>query len=305
MKKIICFLLFVTLIICFSSCSKSIEIEEVEEEKVNIEEKIISNEVIPKGESIKVPILLFHHFSESSNDSSVIKVSNFELHIKTLLENGYNMVTVTDLWNYVYNGIKLPENPICITFDDGYLSNYEIAFPILKKYNAKATIFIIGNSVGKDKYKDTDSNIIPHFDWLQAKEMVDSKVIDIQSHTWDMHQRYDLEKNNSKVRMNMLRLKNETDEEYLNYLVNDCNNMNNEFEEYLLYLPKAIAYPGGRFDTFVESSVINLGFEVTLNTIEGVSTIVCGDNSSLIGLNRINVDNNMTPEKLLKFIKSY
>ena len=83
MKKIICFLLFVILIICFSSCSKSIEIEEVEEEKVNIEEKIISNEVIPKGESIKVPILLFHHFSESSNDSSVIKVSNFELHIKT------------------------------------------------------------------------------------------------------------------------------------------------------------------------------------------------------------------------------
>lgn len=305
MKKYLCFLLCFVIVFC-AGCGKVEKSEEVVRENLEItQEKIIIGENVKKGDSVKVPILLFHHFSESSNDSSVIKVSNFELHIKTLLENGYNTVTVTDLWNYVYNGVKLPKNPICITFDDGYLSNYEIAFPILQKYNAKATIFVIGSSVGKKKYKETDYGIIEHFTWEQANEMINSGLVDIQSHTWDMHQWYEFEeKDKSEIRVNMLRLNNETDEEYINYLKNDCQNMNKVFQENLGYIPKAIAYPGGKYDNFVEKNVVDCGIDITLNTFEDVSTIVSGEKESLIGLNRINVDNNMTSKKLLNFLKS-
>lgn len=63
-----------------------------------------------------------------------------------------------------------------ITADDGYLSNYETAFPILKKYNIPATYFITTQYIGT-------TTMYPHFTWENAKEMEESGLIDIQSHT--------------------------------------------------------------------------------------------------------------------------
>lgn len=53
--------------------------------------------------------------------------------------------------NKANNGeIELPSKPILITFDDGYYSNYEYIYPILKKYNAKASIFVVTDRIGKE-----------------------------------------------------------------------------------------------------------------------------------------------------------
>ena len=57
-----------------------------------------------------------------------ISPETFEKQIKTLKENGYTGITVEEMINYVYTGEELPEKPVCITFDDGYLNNYEKAF---------------------------------------------------------------------------------------------------------------------------------------------------------------------------------
>ena len=75
----------------------------------------------------------------------------------------------------------MPENPIAITFDDGYLSNYEIAYPILKELNIPATIFIVTSTVGLDESSGKVST--PHFTWDQAREMQESGIIDIHSHS--------------------------------------------------------------------------------------------------------------------------
>lgn len=91
-------------------------------------------------------------------------------------------------------GEALPEKPVVITFDDGYQSNYEYAYPILKKYGMKATIFVIGSSVGKDEYKDTGLPMLPHFGVSEAREMENSGLISIQSHTYDLHQNGECEK---------------------------------------------------------------------------------------------------------------
>ena len=129
-----------------------------------------------------IPILLYHNISDyipgQKYDASLnISAAEFERHMVTLLETGYTPITYSDYYAYMTEGAPLPDKPILITFDDGYLSNYLYAFPVLKKLNIKATIFVITDRRGKSLGTN------PHFSWNQAREMVDSGIIDIQSHT--------------------------------------------------------------------------------------------------------------------------
>ena len=76
----------------------------------------------------------------------------------------------------------------------------------------KATIFAIGVSIGKDTYKDTDHAMTPHFGAAEMQEMVDSGLISIQSHTYDMHQWPPFEDGNDRVRETLAQLPGESDE---------------------------------------------------------------------------------------------
>ncbi|MBR2472275.1 MAG: polysaccharide deacetylase family protein [Clostridia bacterium] len=125
-------------------------------------------------------ILLYHNISETYHTSQAdmnISAGAFENHIASLVENGYNIISFDTYLNYRNGLCELPENSVIITFDDGYLSNYTTAFPILKKYGVCGTVFVVTSRVGS---YDTQ---YPHFTWDQAKEMVDSGVMSIYSHT--------------------------------------------------------------------------------------------------------------------------
>lgn len=99
----------------------------------------------------------------------------FEAQIAALAQAGYTAVFPDDLAAYVNQGKALPDKPIVITFDDGYLSNYEYAWPILEKYGMVATIFMVGATTGNtEHYKDTAYPITPHFSYEQGAEMVAS-----------------------------------------------------------------------------------------------------------------------------------
>ncbi len=135
-------------------------------------------------EDIIIPVLMYHNIAESypkGAEGANITPGLFEEHMKGIIERGYTPIQVSDYYNSTERGKELPENPIIITFDDGYLSNYEIAYPILKKLNIPATIFIVTSTVGATKESGLVSN--PHFTWAQAREMQASGIIDIQSHS--------------------------------------------------------------------------------------------------------------------------
>ena len=112
---------------------------------------------------VEVPVLMYHHISDDVTSSAVVTAETFERHMAALLDEGYSPVSLRELSDFVHGDGELPEKPVVITFDDGYMSNYELAFPILKKYGSKASVFVIGSSVGKSEYKDTGQPIIPHF----------------------------------------------------------------------------------------------------------------------------------------------
>ena len=201
---------------------------------------------------------------------------------------------------YVKSGAELPDKPVLITFDDGYLSNYEIAYPILKQYGMKATIFAIGSSVGKSVYKDTEYEIIPHFDYQQAKEMSDSGIISIQSHTYDMHQWPPYEE--GRARENILRFEDEDEEDYIPLLRNDIRRSIREIQEATGKPVKVLAYPNGYYDSLSQAVLWEEGIRVTLTTQQGMNTIIKGLPQSLLGLKRFAIDDGISPEKLLEMI---
>jgi len=126
-----------------------------------------------------IPVLMYHDFQEEITDeeeSGTVHPDLFESHITTLLDEGYTPINFWDLLLYMNGEDGLPSKPFIITADDGYLSNYETAFPILKKHQVPATFFVSTRYVGVD----TSSQ---HFTWEQAKEMEESGLIDIQSHS--------------------------------------------------------------------------------------------------------------------------
>lgn len=136
-----------------------------------------------KRADIKIPILLYHNFvttvpdSDPDNFNYINTPESFEENIKTLLENGYTIISMKELDEANTGKTDLPEKPIIITFDDGYYSNYEYIYPILKKYNAKASIFIVTDKVGQE------INGIKYLGWNECLEMQNSGLVEIFSHS--------------------------------------------------------------------------------------------------------------------------
>lgn len=124
---------------------------------------------VPEGYT--VPTLMYHAVSDDMWGFPDLFVSPAELEaqLQYLTENGFTTIHFSDL-----RVIDRIEKPVLLTFDDGYLDNYTELFPLLQKYNCKATIFVITDSIGTHEHYMT---------WEQAREMADSGLVSIQSHT--------------------------------------------------------------------------------------------------------------------------
>ena len=99
----------------------------------------------------KIPVLMYHYFDDKTNVGAVVVKEEFKKQIKYLKDNGYNTITIQELIDFKEGKKDLPKKSILITSDDGYLSNYEFMYPILKENNMKATIFVIGENIDNAK----------------------------------------------------------------------------------------------------------------------------------------------------------
>ena len=252
-----------------------------------------------------VPVLLYHHISENPADGMTVSPETFEEQMRFLAENGYHAVTIRQMIDYVCHGGELPGKPVCITFDDGYLSNYEYALPVLERYGLNATVYAIGVSVGHDRYyKDTQFGLTPHFSFEQAREMISSGVIDVQSHTYDMHQWPPFE-SGDRVRKNILPLEGESDADYAAAVNADMELYAQLAREELGREFTSLAYPEGAYTTFTEVLVHQAGIPVTMSTRnDSRNVLVRGLPQSLYALCRWYMTEGMTPEDILAVLVS-
>ncbi len=251
----------------------------------------------------EVPILLYHHVAEVGFGDAVISRTRMESHLAALEKAGYTTVSLAQMRAFVKDGEPLPEKPVLVTFDDGYTSNYTEAFPLLKERNMKAAIFVIGVSFGKDSYKDTGIAMHPHFGKREAEEMLASGLIEIQSHTFDMHQNgwYDEPEN---LRESVLMREDETLYQYRTALTTDCEKMKDLFARELAAEPFALSYPHGIAWEEAEAILTSQGIEMTFTTrCDGKNHLKVGDAGTLRRLYRHTVTEDMTAEDLLAVLE--
>ncbi|MEG6584931.1 polysaccharide deacetylase family protein [Dendrosporobacter sp. 1207_IL3150] len=118
-----------------------------------------------------VPILAYHMVNEQQEVYS-IDTKDFDSQMKYLMDNGYTAISLNEYFQAREGRWQLPKKPIIITFDDGYIDNYQTALPILEKYGLKSTVFVISEAVGQPGYMT----------WGQIKAM-QTRNTEIGSHT--------------------------------------------------------------------------------------------------------------------------
>jgi peptidoglycan/xylan/chitin deacetylase (PgdA/CDA1 family) len=132
-----------------------------------------------------VPILLYHRFGPVARDSMTVRTSVFEAQLEYLRDHGYRIVRLGDLVNSLRGAAPAqPPRSVAITADDGHQSVYTELFPLVKRYRFPVTLFIYPSAISHASYALT---------WTELKEMQDSGLVDIQSHTY-WHPNFAVEK---------------------------------------------------------------------------------------------------------------
>lgn len=128
--------------------------------------------------AVDAPILMYHYVADTPPpkgpyaDGLTVRTDDFRAEMQYLVDNGYETVSLADLYLAMAGMQDLPAKPVALTFDDGGLDNYEVAFPILQEHGLVGTFFVITKTVGGDG----------QMTWDHLREMA-AAGMSIQSHT--------------------------------------------------------------------------------------------------------------------------
>lgn len=255
----------------------------------------------PVHSPIEMAVIMYHSVNSNPSKSGdyVITPDALRRDLEYLKNNNYNTVTMTQIIEFVHNGTELPEKPVMLTFDDGYYNNYLNAYPLLKEYNAKGVISIIG--VETDKFSELDENNqnYSHLTWEQIKEMQASGLVEFQNHSYDMHS-----SGGGGKRLGSTRKQGESTEEYQAALENDIAKLQQRYTEMTGWTPNTFTYPFGRISKESYPVVTKLGFAASLDVQARPYIVKSGEESCLFRIPRYNRTSSTSVEQIIKKMNS-
>jgi peptidoglycan/xylan/chitin deacetylase (PgdA/CDA1 family) len=191
-----------------------------------------------------VQVLCYHQFSSKKSSSKItVPEETFDRQMAYLKNNGYTVISLKQLTEFINYQRRPPPKSVIITIDDGWKTVKTIAYPILKKYGFTAALFVY-----TDLIKAKQSSVA--LSWDDLKEMVDSGVIEIESHTAS---------HSDLTKLSADRLQRE---------LRDSQRL---IKSKLGVTPTFLAYPYGNFnDTVVEAMQKN-GYKAGFTVIRGAT----------------------------------
>lgn len=185
-----------------------------------------------------VVVLQYHHVSTTTPAATSIDPQRFQAHLEYLHEAKFDVVSILTLESWLREGKRLPDKTVVITFDDGYTSVYDAAFPLLKKYGWPFTVFV--NSKAHDEKH-------PHFmSWEQLRELAKQGAV-IANHT-DSHP-------------HLIRQQGyESHSQWLQRREREIEFAQQRIAKELGQAPKLFAYPFGEYDKQLQATLKSMGY---------------------------------------------
>lgn len=245
-----------------------------------------------------LPVLMYHHFAQESTGDTVVTVQTFRRQMTALKEAGFTAVSLGQVLAYVREGEPLPDKPVLITMDDGYTSNLTLAAPILEELGFRATVFVIGINEGETLYAHSGEPLSPpRFSYEEAAPWVEKGVLDLQSHTYDLHQ---LSSYGYSGRDGVLPLEGESSEAYEAVLREDAERFRQRREGRVDTELVALAYPFGYWTEEADRLLEEEGILFTFTIQERSNRLLPGDLSCLRRMGRYNVTEGWDGPELVK-----
>lgn len=251
--------------------------KDIKNRKVFVREKNVTS----------VPIITYHQFMAdnekmiyASDDKYTMSISSFEQQLKYLSDNGYKSVSLDDFYSWYIGEKMLTKKDIVITIDDGNVSAYKYAIPLLEKYGFQATIFVITGRITDDDLF-WDPSIQKYFSYDIINDIKENhKSIMLASHTHKLHQKIN----------NGCALNSKNEEQIYKDVLFSKSIIQSDF----------IAYPYGCHTNTSDKAVKRAGYKMGFEF--GDNKRATRDND-IYGIKRLNVNANISMNQFIKWLE--
>ncbi|WP_200763693.1 poly-beta-1,6-N-acetyl-D-glucosamine N-deacetylase PgaB [Nitrosophilus alvini] len=235
-------------------------------------------------------VLCYHNIEDNPKDRDIMSISTdkFIQQLNWISNHGYHPVSIDDLIA-AKNGVKpLPEKAILLTFDDAYKNFYTRVYPLLKAFNYPAVLAVVGKWMESDEegtfmYGDKRKPRNMLLTWKEIKEMSDSGLVEIASHSYDMHKGVLGNPQGNVQPALTTRIYNpksgtyEDDESYLKRVEADIKKSSELIFEKIGKKPKAIVWPFGEYNEAALKIAKKYGMDIAFTLDDGSNSLKNSD----------------------------
>lgn len=249
----------------------------------------------------KLTVLSYHEIANPDQaliPEYAVTPTMFVRQIDWLRNNGYRFVSVDQVLADQAGRKPLPDKAVLITFDDGYRSVYDNAWPILKMFSIPAVVAVVGSWQDDQRVVNFDGKEIPRerlMSWAQLREMSDSGLVEIGSHSFDLHHGIHGNPQGNTLPAATTRAwltdskRYEDEVAYQKRVTADLKQSSAVIRRYIGRAPRVIAWPYGRYNATLRDIAGQLGMIVGLTLDDGANMA----DTPLWGLRRILVSREM------------
>lgn len=254
------------------------------------------------GSGEELTVLSYHEVVDPAlalQPAYAVTPTDFVRQMDWLRNHGYRFVTVGDVIASRQGGKRLPERAVLITFDDGYQSVWDNAWPILKQFRIPAVIAVVGSWLEEKGTVDFDGKTLPRerlLSWEELREMSESGLVEVGSHSFDLHRgvlgnpQGNMEPATTTRRWIAEERRYEDEAAYRKRVRADLERNRDLVRRRTGKAPRVISWPYGRYNTPTREIAEKLGMPVGLTLDDGANV----HDTPLWGLRRILVERAMS-----------
>ncbi len=219
------------------------------------------------GGTVRVPIIMYHSVTPDAKNACdyIIPESTFRADMEYLRRSGYTAVFMSDLAAWEAGTAELPEKPVVITLDDGYLNGLTVVEPVLEELGMKAVISVVGSYTQQYAENGDRCPDYAYLTWDDIRALSQSGCVEIGSHTYAMH--------SLSPRRGCAKMRGESTPRYRQVLENDLGRLQTELWDKAGVKPTVFAYPYGFYSADSLAVLKQLGFTAALGCEEKINSL--------------------------------